>query len=78
MTFEQAKEMITFLRENGAIQVSVGDVSATFVEVEPRNRIIELKPEHDPDAMRITSEEQAFDDHIKKRFGFSTQEIMGG
>jgi len=78
MTFEQTKEMITFLRENGAIQVNVEGVSATFADVARDTRYLELKPENDPDALPISAEEREMDEHVMRRFGFSTQEIMGG
>ena len=78
MTFEETKQMIQFLREEGAIQVTVGAVSATFADVKQNDKVMEVIPEADPEAVQIIAEHEKLDAYAQKRFGYKLNDILGG
>lgn len=76
MTSTEIREMISFLRDEGALQVEVGGVKAVFADVRSKDRSVQAEFEG-PDAQHF-SVPTALEAHIQKRFGVSAEELLGG
>jgi hypothetical protein len=74
----ETKEMFLWLRERGAMSVTVGEVSATFLE--PANvsthvdseDIVEDTPKSDVQLRRLSELEE----HLLRRFGKDAQQFL--
>ena len=76
MTSTEIKDMISFLRDEGALHIEVDGVKAVFADTRKPQRAIEGL-EHDPDAVRVHVP-TALEAHIQKRFGVTAEELLGG
>ena len=70
MTSIEIREMISWLREQGAVQVSVEGVSAVFAQTQAMPFVETREP--------VEVVRDPFEDHVRTRFGVSASELLGG
>lgn len=73
MTSTEIREMISWLREQGAVQVQVESVSATFLQPQALPFGVDVSQKEPIEVIR-----DPFEDHVRTRFGVSASELLGG